>query len=56
MSDVKYPKVGVGAIVLDMEQRVLLQLRNKPPEVDHWSIPGGRVEFMERVQTRLSGN
>jgi 8-oxo-dGTP diphosphatase len=51
--DKSYPKVGVGAIVLDKDDRVLLQLRNKPPEVGHWSIPGGRVEFMETVQTAI---
>lgn len=49
----KYPRVGVGAVVLDENNRILLQLRNNPPEVDHWSIPGGRVEFMEKLQDAI---
>jgi ADP-ribose pyrophosphatase len=51
--DKKYPKVGVGAVLLDEDNRILLQLRNKPPEADHWSIPGGRVEFMEKLQAAI---
>lgn len=51
--EIKYPKVGVGAIMLDDQNRILLQLRNKPPEVDHWSIPGGRVEFMEKLDDAI---
>jgi len=48
------PRVGVGAIVLSPDGcRILLQLRNKPPEKDHWSIPGGRVEHMERVEDAI---
>lgn len=49
----QYPKVGVGAIVLDKDDRILLQLRNKSPEAGRWSIPGGRVEFMETVETAI---
>jgi 8-oxo-dGTP diphosphatase len=41
-----YPKVGVGGVVL-RDDKVLLLLR-KAPEVGTWSLPGGRVEFMER--------
>jgi mutator protein MutT len=49
----KYPRVGVGAVVLDQQGRILLQLRKKPPEANHWSIPGGRVEFMETVENAI---
>lgn len=52
MSD-QYPRVGVGAIVLNKDNQILLQLRNKPPEVDHWSIPGGKVEFMETLESAI---
>ena len=48
----QYPKVGVGALVIDND-RILLQLRNKPPEAGHWSIPGGKVEFMETVEAAI---
>jgi 8-oxo-dGTP diphosphatase len=44
-----YPKVGVGGVVLH-DAKVLLLLRKKPPEAGFWSLPGGRVEFMERVE------
>ena len=44
-----YPKVGVGGIVLQ-EGKVLLLLRKNPPEAGSWSLPGGRVEFMERLE------
>jgi ADP-ribose pyrophosphatase len=43
------PKVGVGGVILN-DGNVLLLLRKKPPEAGFWSLPGGRVEFMERVE------
>lgn len=51
--DQKFPRVGVGAVVLDHEGRILLQLRKKPPEANHWSIPGGRVEYMETIEDAI---
>jgi len=47
------PQVGVGAVILDGAQNILLQLRRKPPEAEHWSIAGGRVEFMEPIETAI---
>ena len=47
-----YPKVGVGGVVLQ-DGKVLLLLRKKPPEAGFWSLPGGRVEFMERVEDAM---
>lgn len=44
-----FPKVGVGGVLLD-DRKVLLLLRRNPPEAEFWSLPGGRVEFMERVE------
>jgi ADP-ribose pyrophosphatase YjhB (NUDIX family) len=41
-----YPRVGVGAVVLDGE-RVLLVRRGKPPLPGKWSLPGGLVELGE---------
>jgi ADP-ribose pyrophosphatase len=43
------PKVGVGGVILQ-DGKVLLLLRKRPPEAGFWSLPGGRVEFMERVE------
>jgi 8-oxo-dGTP diphosphatase len=34
----------VGAIVRDAEDRLLVIRRDRPPGVDLWSLPGGRVE------------
>ena len=44
------PRVGVGAFILDENQNLLLVLRKRAPEADHWSIPGGKVDFMERLE------
>jgi ADP-ribose pyrophosphatase len=47
-----YPKVGVGGLLL-RDGKVLLALRRRPPEAGYWSLPGGRVEFMERLEDAL---
>lgn len=41
-----YPRVGVGAVVLDGD-RVLLVRRGHPPLAGKWSVPGGLVEVGE---------
>jgi ADP-ribose pyrophosphatase YjhB (NUDIX family) len=41
--------VGVGALILDGEGRVLLVKRRREPEAGHWGLPGGKVDFGERV-------
>jgi 8-oxo-dGTP diphosphatase len=43
------PKVGVGGLVLQ-DGKVLLLQRKRPPEAGTWSLPGGRVEFGERLE------
>jgi 8-oxo-dGTP diphosphatase len=43
------PRVGVGALIIDEQGRVLLVKRRRNPEADHWGIPGGKVDFGERV-------
>ncbi|HEU5376697.1 MAG TPA: NUDIX domain-containing protein [Ktedonobacteraceae bacterium] len=45
-----YPRVGVGAFILNAQKELLLLLRSKPPEALHWSIPGGKLGFMERIE------
>jgi len=42
------PGVGCGAAIL-RDGRLLLVKRLKPPEAGHWSLPGGKVEFGERL-------
>ncbi|MGC1904155.1 MAG: NUDIX domain-containing protein [Candidatus Acidiferrum sp.] len=44
------PRVGAGVLLLDAYGRVLLTLRKLPPESHHWSILGGKVDFLETVQ------
>lgn len=38
------PAIGVGAILLDGKNRVLLIRRGQPPALGRWSVPGGRLE------------
>lgn len=45
-----YIGVGCGAFILNENNELLLQLRNKPPEKEYWSIPGGKVEMFEKFE------
>ena len=49
MDGARYPRVGVGGVILRAGQ-VLLLLRKQAPEAGTWSLPGGRVEFKERLE------
>src|SRR6267378_2668668 len=43
------PRVGVGVLIVDHHCRVLLTLRNLPPESGCWSIVGGKLEYLETL-------
>ena len=43
-----YIGVGVGAVILDQDQVLLLQ-RLREPEAGYWGIQGGAVEFGETL-------
>lgn len=43
------PRVGVGVMVVDDEERVLLTLRRRAPEAGCWSILGGKLDFLEKL-------
>jgi ADP-ribose pyrophosphatase YjhB (NUDIX family) len=45
------PRVGVGVLLVDECGRVLLTLRKLPPEAECWSIIGGKVDFLETVES-----
>jgi 8-oxo-dGTP diphosphatase len=44
------PRVGVGVLLVDSQRRVLLTLRRRPPEAGCWSIVGGKVDFLEKLE------
>ena len=44
------PRVGVGVLLVDAHKRVLLTLRKRAPEAGCWSIVGGKVDFLERLE------
>ncbi len=48
-----YIGVGCGAFILNDKGELLLQLRNKAPEKEYWSIPGGRVELFETFENAV---
>jgi 8-oxo-dGTP diphosphatase len=48
----QYPRVGVGGIVIDGDQ-VLLVRRGRPPLKGRWSIPGGLVEIGETLKAAV---
>ncbi len=45
-----YIGVGCGAFIVNDNNELLLQLRNKAPEKEYWCIPGGRVELFEKME------
>ena len=48
-----YIGVGCGAFILNKNNELLLQQRNKEPEKGCWSIPGGKVEMFERMEDAI---
>lgn len=48
-----YIGVGVGAVIINDNNEILLLLRKKSPECGYWTIPGGTVEFGERVEEAI---
>jgi ADP-ribose pyrophosphatase len=50
MDAISSPRVGVGVLILDDLGRVLLTLRNLPPEAGWWSIVGGKLDYLETLE------
>ena len=51
MSNLNYPRIGVGVIVLNAEGHVLLGLRHGSHGANTWAMPGGAVERGESLLT-----
>lgn len=47
---VPIPRVGVGVLLVDHHERVLLTLRILPPEAGCWSIVGGKLDYLESLE------
>ncbi len=45
-----YPMVGVGAVVFNKNEKVLLIQRSKDPSAGLWALPGGLVELGEELK------
>jgi 8-oxo-dGTP diphosphatase len=48
------PVVGVGAVVVDRDGRVLLAKRGHEPLKGEWSLPGGAVELGETLEAAVA--
>ncbi len=51
---VKRPLAAAGGVVFNAEGEVLLIQRGKEPRKGAWSVPGGKVDFGERVEDALT--
>jgi len=49
MKDKKYPRVGIGVMILNEQGQVLLGLRKGSHGAGEWCFPGGHYEFGETV-------
>lgn len=50
-TNIAIPRLGVGAVILNEKNEILLVLRNRNPEKGTWSIPGGKVDPYEQLET-----
>ena len=47
------PRVGVGAVVLDGEDLLLIE-RGRPPRQGQWAVPGGKVRWRETLEAAVA--
>jgi 8-oxo-dGTP diphosphatase len=47
--DKKYPRIGVGVMIMNKKREVLLGLRKGSHGSGEWSFPGGHLEFGETI-------
>ena len=46
----KRPLIGVGAVVFNASNEILLIKRGKPPNYGRWMVPGGTLEWGESLE------
>jgi 8-oxo-dGTP diphosphatase len=46
----KRPLIGVGAVVFNARDEILLIKRGKPPHYGRWMVPGGTLEWGETLE------
>ena len=49
MTDFKFPRIGIGVMILNDNNEVLLGLRKSSHGSGEWSFPGGHLEFGEKM-------
>ena len=47
------PVLGVGAVIWNDRDEIVLIRRGKPPRQDQWSIPGGHLEWGESLHDAI---
>lgn len=47
--DEQAPRVGVGAVILDGDGRLLVIKRGNPPRRGRWTLPGGKLQRGETI-------
>lgn len=47
------PRVGVGAVIVNDRGEWLLMKRKCSPEAGLWSLPGGKVDWMETIEEAI---
>jgi mutator protein MutT len=48
-----YIGVGAGAVILNDKKEILLLKRLRNPEIGKWSIPGGKIDFLEKAESAV---
>ena len=51
--DLQHPRLGCGAVIQRADGAILLVQRGRPPEQGHWGLPGGKVDWMEKVEAAV---
>lgn len=46
-------QAACGAVIID-NNKILLLKRKKNPESGHWGIPGGKIDWMEKIEDAVA--